>query len=777
MSPESPQNEASRQVLGRPDAGGGGQAVLWHNIRKNWTTAVVTAVVVVLGVTFYTLGQTKVYQAISTIQFDPNPPRPLGAKVETVVDMGVGSYWDNHEYYETQFKIIVSRHIAGVVVEQLGLDHDAGFLRNAPAGTKVAPMSVSRDAAAELLRKRLRVDPVKESRLATVKLEDADPDRAQRLLTAVVETYVALNLEDVHASTSQAVEWLQGQLDHLKRDLESSEMALHEYKEAKNILSVALDDQSNLLREEMKALNDALTQVRLKREEISARRAELAKVRGDDPTLLPSHELLASTVLQEERRSYVEALRERDGFLRSGKGRNHPDVAGAQAKVDITREATMAEIRNIQGALDRDLAVISRQEGGLSGLFEAARRRAFDLNLLEIEYNRLHRAKDNNEKLYSMVLERTKESELTQMLRFNNIHVVDTPLRPEEPIRPQVPLNIGAGVFVGLLLGVGAALGRTMIDRSVKTPDDVEKEVGVTFIGLLPEIGDETLSIKYGKRHRTKLSAASVMQPELIVHDHRMSGIAEAARTIRTNLMFMAPDHPFHTLLVTSAGPSEGKTTVACCIAIAMAQAGQRVVLLDCDLRKPRVHRVFGKDSKVGVTTALLDEDVTDAILETEVPNLCIIPAGPIPPNPAELLHSERFKHFLEQIQGRFDRVILDSPPVVPVTDGVVLSTLVDGTILVVRAFVTTKDLARHALRALLDVGANVAGTVLNAVDLNKCEYKYSHYYYYRRDGYYSDDVPARGLLRAGRAQAPAAAARRRVTMAATAARVPRPPA
>src|SRR5262249_39475311 len=160
--------------------------------------------------------------------------------------------------------------VSTVVVNQLGLDHDAGFIRNAPPGAPVQPMSVPEEAAASVLRSRVRVDAIKDSRLAIVKLEDADPERAQRVLTALVETYVA----DVHASTSQAVEWLQGQLDHLKKDLESSEMALHEYKETKNILSVALDDQSNMLREEMKQLNDALTSVRTKREEIAARRAE-----------------------------------------------------------------------------------------------------------------------------------------------------------------------------------------------------------------------------------------------------------------------------------------------------------------------------------------------------------------------------------------------------------------------------------------------------------------------------------------------------------------------
>jgi capsular exopolysaccharide synthesis family protein len=732
-----------RDWVDRPEAGGG-QAVIWHTVRKNWATALLTALAVTLVVTFYTLGQTKIYAAAATIQFDPNPPRPLGAKVETVVDMGSGSYWDNHEYYETQYKIITSLKVSLAVVNQLGLNHDAAFLANAPPGTQVQPVTVSEEAAGSALRARVRVEPVKESRLAVVKLEDADPERAQRLLTTLVETYIAMNLEDVLASTSQAVDWLQGQLDHLKTDLETSEMALHEYKEKKNILSLALDDQSNMLREEMKQLNDTLTRVRTKREEVAARRTELGKINVTDPAIIPAAELLGNGLLQSLRHAYIDAVRERDSLMRGGKGKNHPDVESAQGKCDNARAAVIAEVKNVQGSLDRDLAAIGHEEGGLSGLFEAARKRAFELNLLEIEYNRLRRAKDNNEKLYALVLERTKESDLARMLRVNNIRIIDPALRPGGPVRPQVPFNIGVGIFFGVLLGLAAALGRAVIDRTVKTPDDVEKEVGITFIGLIPEIADERrLGPTYGKKKPKRIRLQDLKKPELIVHEHRMSGIAEAARTIRTNLLFMAPDHPFQTLLVTSAGPAEGKTTIACCIAIAMAQAGQRVVIIDCDLRKPRLHRVFGKDSKVGVTTALLEDSIDNAVLPTEVPNLSVIPAGPIPPNPAEILHSARFKAFLAEVQTKFDRVIIDSPPIVPVTDGVVLSTLVDGTILVVRAFKTTKDLARHALRALLDVGANIAGTVLNAVNLDKGEYKYSHYYYYRRDGYYADEPPA----------------------------------
>ena len=245
-------------------------------------------------------------------------------------------------------------------------------MRNAPPGTKLPPINAPEEAAAGALRARVKVVPVKDSRLAVVKLEDADPERAQRVLTALVETYVSMNLEDAHASTSQAVEWLQGQLDHLKTELETSEMALHEYKEQKNILSVALDDQSNMLREEMKALSDALTRCapsarRCRRAATSSPRCSSA-----NPTVLPAPELLGSAILQELRRTIRRRrLRDRDSLLRAGKGKNHPEVAAAQARVDAARDAILAEVKNIQGALDRDLAVINRQEGGLSGLFEA----------------------------------------------------------------------------------------------------------------------------------------------------------------------------------------------------------------------------------------------------------------------------------------------------------------------------------------------------------------------------------------------------------------------
>jgi capsular exopolysaccharide synthesis family protein len=493
-----------------------------------------------------------------------------------------------------------------------------------------------------------------------------------------------------------------------------------------------------MLREEMKQLNDALTSVRTRREEIAARRNQLLKVGTDDPGNLPDSELLHSALLQQLRQRYVESVRERDGLLAGGKGERHPDVLAATARADASRSALFNEVKSIQGAVQHDLAVVEQQEVGLSALFEKAKTQALQLNLLEIEYNRLHRTKENNEKLYDLILQRTKESDLARMMHVNNVRVVDAALLPRTPVRPRVPVDLGLGGALGLLLGVAATTARALLDRTVKTPADVEQDLELPFLGLMPLIAPTPQTSKSRKRRRS-----TPMNADLIVHHSPRSGAAEAARTIRTNLMFMAPDHPYRTLLVTSAGPSEGKTTVACCIATAMAQAGQRVLLIDCDLRRPRIHRVFDRTLETGLTSVLInDSALTAAVTHTVIDNLDVLPAGPLPPNPAELLQSERFKTLLALLSTRYDRIVLDSAPAAAVTDPAVLARIVDGAVLVVRAYHTTKDLARHGLRSLLSVGGHVAGIVLNAVDLDRHEYKYYHYYYAKPGYTYGDAKP-----------------------------------
>jgi succinoglycan biosynthesis transport protein ExoP len=712
---------------------------IWAAIRKSWLLVAAIVATVGIGVTFFTLGQTKIYEAGATVMFDPQQPRPLGDRVQTVVDTGQG-FWTNKEYYRTQYWIIQSQRLSSEVVRALGLNRDPAFLANAPDGATLPPRQVSIEDAASVLQGRIIVEPVKESRLAIVKYQDADPQRARRIVSALVETYVQRNLDDMNEATSTSADWLRGQIGSLKDDLESSELRLHEYKKDKNILSMSMNEQSNMLRGEMKMLSDALTSVRTQREAVRARRQELSKVTPEDPMNVPASELMQSGMLQNLRTTYVTIEQQIESMRGLGKGDNHPDLRAALSRLEATKEAFFDEVKNIRGAMDRDLAEIDAQAGGLRKLFNEAEARAFDVNLLEIEYNRLARARDNNEKLYALVMERSKESDMTRTLVFNNIRIMERPMLPRGPVSPNVPLNIGGGLLAGLVLGLAAAIGREQLDRSVKTPSQLEQLLGLSFLGLLPSLPDaeEKSDGRVGGGPRID---APVINRELVVHEHPTSGIAEAARAIRTNILFMSPDRPYRTLLVTSAGPAEGKTTVACCIAIAMAQAGRRVVLLDCDMRRPRLHKVFGYSRDVGLTTALIDEPrIEELAMDTRVPNLSVITTGPLPPNPAEILHSEAFAALISKLKDRYDCVVIDSPPVVPVTDAAILSNAVDGTILVVRAFETSKDLARRAARALRDVGGHVVGTVLNAVDLNRHEYGYKYYYYYKREGYAAEE-------------------------------------
>ena len=539
----------------------GSMEQLWRALNKGRWLILITTVVVTAAAAFFTLGQTKIYRAATMLQIDPTPPSPLGQDVRAVVTMGADTFWNNQEYYATQYRILKSRGVALDAVRELRLHKDGAFLRNLPPG-KSATADVPERDAVDVLLSRLSVEPVKESRLVSVRFEDADPERARRVLAALVDAYLQRNVDDVAVSNTSASKWLQEQLGTLKVDLESSELALHNYKRKNQILSVSLDDQSNMLREEMKRLNDALTDVRVRQQHVQSRSRELDKVDGDDPANLPAAELLKNALLTSMRESYVSARADAASLKQAGRGDNHPEVLAANAKVKTTREALLKEIKNVRGALRADMRALSREAGGLERLNKRAKARAFEVNKLEIAYRRLERTKTNNEKLYGVVLERSKETDLASLVQFNNLRVVEEPLAGKGPVKPRVALNIALGAVGGLVLGLFFAIGREQLDRTIKTSEDVERELQIPFLGSLP---------------KTDGSAAAGEEAALMAHHQPTSVLAEAARGIRTNLLFMSPDNPYRRLLITSPGPGEGKTTVASTIAIALAQAGQRV--------------------------------------------------------------------------------------------------------------------------------------------------------------------------------------------------------
>ncbi len=709
---------------------------IFNIARKHVLLVLVCWIAVVAIVLFWTLGQAKIYRAEVLLRLDPDPPRPLGQKVE-VVGREASSYWNRREFYESEYRIMKSMRLCVAVVRSLGLNADPSFVgvrQSKQAGWK--PISV--DEAAELLAKRLIVEPLKESSLVYYRYEDTDPKRTQLILNTVVRTYLAQNLENTSRISTYASEWLNGQLDHLKSDLETSERALNDFRQKNNVLSISLEDQHNILATQLDEVAKQTTSLQIKRAELRARCTQLESVKPTDPSQAGSTELLSSTVLSMLRQQYAEQMRNYEE-LASTLDQSHPKMLAATGRIEAVKKAIKSEIENIKGAVGRDLKSVDMQASSLKKQYEELQQQAHTLQSFEITYNQLNRTKANNEKIYGIVLERAHETDLTRMMNFNNIQVVDEAMEPKIPVRPNVPVNMLMGVLAGFLLGVGAALVREFSDRSIKTPADIDEYVGITCLGLLPEIAKSGVA-EYARKVKTTETGTvlALSDRDLIVSQSPLGSVAEAARVVRTNLTFMSPDKPYAAVLVTSAIPQEGKTTVVCSLSTVFAQTGLRVLVIDTDLRRPRLHRTFRISNDVGVSLVVTGQAPLDeCIRESGIPNVWVLTSGPIPPNPAELLESHRFRDLVETLKSKFDRIVFDSPPVLPVTDAAILSRLVDCVVVVVRAFRTDKYAVRQAVKQLLGVKGHLAGIVLNDVNLSRAEYgKYSEYHYYHSRNY-----------------------------------------
>lgn len=716
--------------------------VLWT---YKWLILAMTAVVGTV-VIFWTLRQPKVYQATCTIEYDPTPTTPLGREVEDVTNP-IGSFWMSREFFATQNSIIASRTVAERVVtdDDLNLHRDPSFFGlqlSESERREWEPRSVQ--DAARVLQSRLTVEPVEDTRIVAIRVTDENPERAARLANAIARVYIEKTKADRSGSTDRAGEWLGARGNELRTRLESSELALHRFKQEHNVLSVSMEDRQNLLAADITHHNTKLQEARSRRRQLEARAARIrALVEGSEveaaAAAFPENEALNGM------RTELRAKVAQQESLARRYGPNHQQMQTLSGEIEALREQMRHELQGLLRAADADVAEVRRIEAGHRQDLDAAHQAGIELNLREIEYQRLNRERENNAKLYNLVLERRTETELTQEDQSTFVRLLDPALEPAAPISPRFTTNAAGGLGAGLALGLALAFLLSRLDRRLKSVADVE-HTGLTVLGILPRIeeGEDaqpTYGRKNGKRRR-RAPTPAVASRDLFVHTHPMSAAAECCRTIRTNLTFMSADEPIRTLVITSANPREGKTTVTANIAISLAQSGKRVLLVDTDLRRPRVHRAFGVSSSRGVTSVIVGEArLRDVIQSTDIPNLDVLACGPIPPNPSELLHSQRFGELVREALEQYDRIIFDSPPLGAVTDAAVLAPQLDAALVVVKAHTTTRDALGSALRQLRDVAANVVGGVLNDLDPRRKGYGAGdYYYYYRREGYYQAD-------------------------------------
>jgi succinoglycan biosynthesis transport protein ExoP len=727
--------------------------MLW---RGKWTIAGVFAVFVGASV-LVTLSMPKVYDSEVTIEYDPNPPRPLGGEVEEVTST---STLNMTEWYQTQNTIIASRAVALKVVERLALHRDPAFMDVKPE-LRATWKGADKEVAAEQLMSQLTVKQDRNTRITRIVMRDHDPDRAAVLANAVADAYMDWIMEERLGSTVRAVEWLSGQLDDASKKLNNSEHVLYDFRREKNVLSLSLADQHTAVTGTIASFNSELTEITKKRIQLEAKLRQLEEAAADATTTRAGL-ISENDAIVKMRAEYLQAVSQLESNA-TVYGANHPMMRQLRSTVESLAKALREEVDGMVAAARSELREVKDIEAGLRQAMLEAQKVGLDVSLNEIDYNRLERERANNERLHSVLLQRTTETSLTRLLRVSPVRLVDRALAARDPVRPNPALNVGLGALLGLLAGFGVVFVRMRMDRSVSSPEEMEA-LGTTVLGLMPSIFGGT-GTPYGgaysgkrRKRRQNENAVEGVGKDLVVHTHPQSAVAECCRTIRTNLAFMSTETPLKSLVVTSPGPSEGKSTLAISLAITMANSGRRVVLVDTDLRRPRIHKALGIRGHMGVTSLLAGEaTLAECLQQTEVPGLTALPSGVIPPNPSELLHTVRFERLLNELYEEFDLVILDSPPIGVVIDAAIIGPRVGGAVVVAKAGRTTRDALAHALRQMRDVGTNVLGCVLNDVDLSK-KGGYGGYYYYH-GGYYqsSGDDDGEGGGNSNPSSAPAA--------------------
>ncbi|MGC9985675.1 MAG: polysaccharide biosynthesis tyrosine autokinase [Polyangia bacterium] len=683
-------------------------------LRKRWRVMTALLILTLAGVFVWTVRQPRIFQATCSIVIESTAPQVLQG-VKDVVEMGPG--WASYDFYETQFRIIQSRDMAERVIDRLALGHDPAFGLSADGVPGLA-----RQNLVNRLLGQIRVVAVKQSRIANISVMDTDPERATKIANAFADTYIERNLDYKLEGAHSAGTWLAEQTVGLRKQLETAEMDLYKFRKEHNLLDVGLDDRQGMNRQNVQTINSKLADIKAKRIEMESIRRLIVAAKSDVTERESLPEIRDNQVVQKLRENYLDLLKTR-ADLESRYGEKHPRIENIEKQIEAVQRDYGRELDNVLKAFDKRYQAIVDTETSLAKWMQQEKQLALDLSKVETQYRPLARDAENDAKVYGLVSERHKEIDLTGVLRANNVRILDRALPPTWPVSPRLGFNLTVAFVIGLLLSLLAAFVVEALDNTVKTAEAAESLLGAPVLGHLP-----MLSLVKGR------TMEDAPERDLTVFNEPTSIAAEACRSIRTNLMFLSAEKEVAVLVVTSPGPRDGKTTAAISLAITMAQGGARVLLVDTDMRKPRIHRSFGIKSERGVSTVILgDASLKDVVFHSEIPNLDVMPCGPTPPNPAELLHTDRFREFLAQCRRDHDRVVLDSPPMAPVTDPAILGNLADGVVLVLRAGHTTREAASYAGRQLADARARILGLVINQTDRRGSGYGYSYYAPYGR--------------------------------------------
>ena len=712
--------------------------------KRRWT--VMTAFLVAFGGMFlYTSTEVPLYTARVQLLIENDNPNVV--KFDDVYETNKLT----SDYYQTQYKILQSRLIARRTLEAGKLwmhpalvgptgsgapPTAAGSLRNvlqsvpmfwpvaAAASEPVAaaepnPVETSdQTAAVDAFLRSVTVTPVRNSRLVDVSFQSPDPQFAATVANTLAKQYIEQNLEFRFLATKEATEFLNARTIEQRQAVEQSENALQKYRERTG--AMAIEDRQNIVVQRLADLNAAVMKARTDRIEKQSMHDQIQKIQNNRAALDTFPAVLNNAFIQQLKVQLNELQRQK-AQLEERLGARHPDMTRLQSAIDSTEGRFTTEVQKVVQAFRNDFLAAQANEKALQASLEQQRGEARELNRAAVQYGVLQRDAATDQTMFAGLLQRSRETGIAGELRSSNIRVVDPAEVPRTPSSPNLRSNFRVALLGGLLFAVGLAFGFEYLDSRIKEPEELKKVLGLSFLGMVPAFDPKETS-------GPPLMGSGVP-----------ADFCEAFRGIRSSLLFASATAGPKTVVVTSTGPGEGKTVVSTNIAAALAQSGARVLLIDADMRRPKAHEFFAVSREPGLSNVLVgNAKASEAVRRTPNTNLWMLPCGKLPPNPAELLGSARFQEFIESLNEHFDWVIIDSPPVMAVTDAGVLAHWAMGVVFVVGSEMTNKWTARNALEQLDAARPNYLGAILNKVEVRKNPYFYAKHYRKEYQKYYT---------------------------------------
>ena len=718
-------------------------------MKRKWTVIAFFAIIVIT-VAIHTFTATPVYEASTRLIIDKENPNVVSIQEVMAINAS------GTDYYQTQYKIIESRTVAREVIRHLNLEKSEeffprpkdDFISNLKRSIRET-LSFWKDSVKSLLRiehkktsttlaeyepdsplvsafiKRITVNPIRNSRLVDVNFQAKDPVLATKAVNTLADAFIGQNLETKLRAVQDAVKWLHSRIEDERKRVEKAEQALLGYKEKHSIITDFSSDVENITAQKLAQLNTQVVDAESKRVEAETRYTQAMALTGTPDMLDSIPEVLNNELIRQIKSMEVE-LYKRMSELSKKYGQKHPQMVAIESELNTLQKRKTQEVNRVISSLKNEYRVALAKENSLKAALAKQKKESLELNQKAIEYGVLRREAESARQMYELLFKRFKETSLTEDMKTGNIRIVDRAEVPKYPVKPKKKLNILLAIIVGLVTGVGLAFFFEYLDNTIKIPEDVKQHLNIPYLGPAPLFGMESDGNPEGDRSRELVT----------LHSPKSTG-SESYRGIRTSILFSSAESAPQVILITSAGPKEGKTITTANLAVTMAQSGSKVMILDCDMRRPKLHKVFGAARDQGVSNILVGStDLDKAIFHTHLPNLDIIPCGPIPPNPSEMLGSARMSTLLNKLRKQYAHILIDSPPSTAVTDAVVLSKSVDGVVLVIRAGDTVREIVKNGVAQLETVGAHILGAVLNGVDTGRDSYYYYQYYYY----YYGED-------------------------------------